>query len=236
MAKKRNTEYTDALGQKVPAKYVLAYDKARDAAAEAICEKWTDMEDKLVALHRWTLGQIAGVVEASKADPAARGIGAGSRGNAQFRSFDGRVVVSLDVQAREEFEPQLIAEAQRLVQEVIAEGQEMIRASGAGGLAVDVAEIAARAFTPRKSGKLDMARVRELTTLRVAHPKWERAMEIIGSAARIVGARRYLRVEVRETPESQPRAILLDMAAAGTIAETQDAADAVRAAKEGGAA
>jgi len=231
MATKRKTHYTDALGQQIPAKYVSAYDRARDAAAEAIRARWEDMERRMVELHRWTVQQVAEVVFASR--DGAREIGGGSRGNAQFRSFDGRVVVSLDVQAREEFEAQLIAEAQRLVLEVIAEGQELIRASGAGGLAVDVAEIAARAFTPRKSGKLDMARVRELTTLKVAHPKWERAMEIIGSAARIVGARRYLRVEVRETPASQPRPIQLDMAAAGTLAETQ----ALRAVtKEGGAA
>lgn len=216
--KKRKTEYIDALGQKVPAKYVGAYDKARDAAAESVAARWIEMERKLVELHKWTTAQVFGVVDASRADAASRTIGEGGRGNAQFRSFDGRIVVSLDVQPREEFEPNLIAEAQRLVQEVIAEGKAAIQSSGAGGLAVDVAEIAARAFTPRKSGRLDMARVRELTTLRVSHPKWERAMEIVGAAARIVGTRRYLRVDVRESPEGKPRPILLDMAAAGTIA------------------
>ncbi len=235
MARKRKTEYIDALGQRVPAKYVGKYDRARDAAADAILERWTDMEARLVALHRWTVGQIEAVVQASAEDPLARGIGAGERGNAQFRSFDGSVVVSLDVQAREEFEPQLIAEAQRLVLEVIQEGSDAIRASGAGGLAVDVAEIARRAFTPRKSGRLDMARVRELTTLQVKHPKWQRAMEIIGSAARIVGSRRYLRVEVRESPEARPRAILLDLAAAGTIAAEEEAADVIRAQAEAAA-
>jgi len=225
--KKRKTTYTDALGQAVPAKYVGAYDKARDAAAEEILARWLDMERRLVALHQWTSRRIDTVVAASRQDAAVREIGAGERGNAQFRSFDSSVVVSLDAQPREEFEPQLIAEAQRLVSEVIAEGQELIRASGAGGLAVDVAEIAARAFTPRKSGKLDMARVRELTTLKVSHPKWERAMEIIGAAARLVGVRRYLRVEHRATPAAKPRPILLDMAAAGTIAEEETARAAV---------
>lgn len=219
MAKKRKQVYVDALGQTVPAKYVGSYDKVRDAAAEAIRARWEQEEARLVALHAWTVEQIDGVIDASRADQGTREIGAGAGGNAQFRSFDGNIVVSLDAQPREEFEPMLIAEAQRLVAEVIREGQEAIRASGAGGLAVDVGQIAERAFTPRKSGKLDMARVRELTTLQVAHPKWQRAMEIIGKASRLIGVRRYLRVEIREAASAKPRPILLDMASAGTLAE-----------------
>jgi hypothetical protein len=234
MAPKRKTTYTDPLGQTIPAKYVGNYDKARDAAAEEIAARWLKMEGVLQDLHTWTVEKVVGVVAASAtalaAEPGAKAIGQGARGNAQFRSFDGNVVVSLDAQAREEFEPQLIAEAQRLVQEVIAEGTAAIRASGAGGLAVDVGQIAERAFTPRKSGRLDMARVRELTTLRVAHPKWEHAMEIISRASRLVGVRRYLRVEVRPGPSSQFRPVQLDMASAGTAAE--EAAIVAAAARE----
>jgi hypothetical protein len=83
---------------------------------------------------------------------------------------------------------------------------------GAQGGDDDLAEIARRAFTPRKSGNLDMQRIRDLRNYTVKHPTGLKACEIISDCERTIGYCRYIRVSVRPDSNAQPKDIPLDIA------------------------
>ena len=201
MAKKEY--YTDPAGEKVPGKYVKAYDKKRDAIAQRIAKRWQDERTRLAKIKAETIADIQALVDAAELETAVS-LG-GAKGNIQFRSFDGSITVISDRQFRTEFDERLTM-AQQLIGEAIAD-------MTADAENADLAEIARRAFEPRKSGNLDMQRIRDLRRYNIKHPKWAQACEIISECERTVGHRDYLRVLVRNAPDAKPEAVVLDIAA-----------------------
>jgi hypothetical protein len=194
--------YTDPAGEKVPAKYVKPYDKLRDHIARQIEKDWQAEQARLAACKLRTVAAIQKLQEAAAAE-AGVDLG-GEKGNLQFRSFDGSITISLDRQYRTEFDERLQF-AQALIKEAVAEMTE-------GTSNADLAEIATKAFTPRKTGNLDMQRIRDLRTYNVSHPKWKQACEIISDCERTVAFRDYIRVAVRTAPDAKPQPITLDIA------------------------
>jgi hypothetical protein len=203
MATRSKGVYTDPKGQAVPAQYVKAYDKLRDAVATKIAKLWSDEQARLVKVKAET-GALIEKLQAAAAEETGVSLG-GEKGNVQFRSFDGNITVASDRQYRTEFDERLRF-AQQLINEAIAELTEKTESA-------DLAEIARRAFEPRKSGNLDMQRIRDLRKYNVKHPKWGQACEIIAECERVVGHRDYIRVTVRTAPDATPAAIVLDIAA-----------------------
>jgi hypothetical protein len=200
---KRAKVYVDPAGLEVPTKYVKAYDKLRDDIARRIERLWRDEQARLVKVKGDTVGLIGKLQEAAAIE-AGVSLG-GEKGNIQFRSFDGNVTVAVDRQFRTEFDERLKF-AQALIMEAIGELTEKSESA-------DLSEIARRAFEPRKSGNLDMQRIRDLRKYNVKHPKWKQACDIIAECERVVGHRDYIRVTVRTAPDSTPEAIVLDIAA-----------------------
>jgi len=193
--------YTDPTGQHVPAKYVPAYDKLRDQIARRIAKSWQDEQVRLAKIKTDTMADIEKLVAAA-AKEAGVSLG-GEKGNLQFRSFDGSITIQNDRQYRTEFDERLQF-AQQLINEAIAELTD--------GSNADLAEIARKAFQPRRTGNLDMQRIRDLRTYNVTHPKWKQACEIIADCERTVAYRDYIRVAVRLAPDAKPQPITLDIA------------------------
>lgn len=200
------TTYTDPQGNEIPAKYVKPYDRERDRIAKRILARWEKAQAMLAKVKADTLADIA-ALQAKAEKTAGVNLG-GKKGNIQFRDFAGRITIGLDIQARTEFDERLNL-AQTLIMEAV---QEM----SADANNADLVEIATKAFQPRKSGKLDMQRVRDLRTYNVRHPKWKKACEIIADCERKIGSREYIRVAVRTAPDANPSPILLDIAAIST--------------------
>ena len=194
--------YTDPSGEKVPAKYVKPYDRLRDQIACQIDKMWQQENERLAKVKLDTIALIEKLKAAAAAEADVPELG-GGKGNIQFRSFDGRITVSLDRQYRTEFDERLQF-AQALIMEAIAEMTE--------GTDADLSEIARRAFQPRKSGNLDMQRIRDLRSYNVKHPKWRQACEIISECERTVAHRDYIRVAVRLADDAKPTPIILDIA------------------------
>jgi hypothetical protein len=194
--------YTDPSGEKVPAKYVKPYDKLRDEIAGKIDKMWQTERDRLAKVKAETIALIEKLKEAAAREANVPELG-GVKGNLQFRSFDGTITVSLDRQYRTEFDERLQF-AQALIMEAIAEMTE--------GTDADISEIARRAFQPRKSGNLDMQRIRDLRSYNVKHAKWRQACEIISECERTVAHRDYIHVTVRTAPDASPENIQLDIA------------------------
>jgi len=191
----------DAQGVAVPVRYIKKYDRERDRIARRIHARFMKAQEHLRTVKRECFADIEKLVQMAEQD-AEVSLG-GVKGNVQFRSFDGSITVSLDMQARTEFDERL-ALAQKLILEAVA---EMTAAANA-----DLAEIARRAFEPRKSGRMDMQRIRDLRNYKVEHPKWRKACEIIGECERLVGTRQYIRVAERRAPDAKPVNITLDIA------------------------
>ncbi len=195
--------YTDPAGDKIPAKYVKPYDRLRDQIANRILAKWQTEEDRLRKIKTETLEMVDRLVTAAAKDAGVKDLG-GKAGNIQFRSFDGTITIAVDAAKKTEFDERL-ALAQQLIMEAVHE-------IAADAKNADLVEIATKAFQPRRSGNLDMQRIRDLRTYRVSHPKWKKACEIISDCERTIGHRRYIRVSVRQTPDASPINITLDIA------------------------
>ena len=201
---KTEKQYVDAIGQVIPAKYVKAYDRKRDATARAILRDWLKAEQMLAEVKERSIQRVRLLQAAAEKEEGVKSLG-GEKGNVQFRSFDGAIMVRYDADSRTEFDERL-ALAQQLIGEAVKE-------LSAGAKNEDLVEIATRAFRPRRTGRLDMQRVRDLCTYNVSHPKWKQAVEIIKKCERQIGTRNYVRVSVREKLDEKPRHIILDIAA-----------------------
>ena len=192
---------TDPQGIKVAVKYIKPYDRERDRIARKIHARWVKAQDMLRMVKRETFRDIEALVKRAEKEAGVQ-LG-GPKGNIQFRSFDGSITIAQDMQAKTEFDERL-ALAQQLILEAVAEITD--------GATADLAEIARKAFEPRKSGRMDMQRIRDLRNYKVDHPKWKRACEIIGECERQIGTRQYVRVTVRKYPDTKPEPISLDIA------------------------
>ena len=204
MPRKAAKHYTDPTGEQVPAKYVKPYDKLRDRTAQRIARLWAAEEKRLRKIKAETVDLILELQDAAAKDAGVKPLG-GKRGNVQFRSFEGLVTVSLDNAKRTEFDERLSL-AQTLIMEAVQEMAE-------GDHNADLVEIATKAFQPRRSGSLDMQRVRDLRTYNVKHPKWRKACEIIAECERTIGHKRYIRVSTRPDRDAAPANIVLDISA-----------------------
>lgn len=195
---------TDPMGMIIPVKYVKAYDRRRDQIARRIAAEFQAEEARLIALKERTLAAVESLRQAAAEAAGMKGLG-GKEGYIQFRSFDGWITIRVDNAKRTEFDERL-GLAQQLIMEAVRELAKDVTSA-------DLVEIATRAFQPRKSGTLDMQRIRDLKSYNVSHPKWKQAIAIINECERCVGHKRYIRVTVRKDLASEPKPITLDIAA-----------------------
>ena len=205
--------YTDVRGDKVAANYLSSYEKLRDKIANRIAKRWAEEQTRLAKIKADTVNDIQTLVEAAEKDNDVS-LG-GEKGNIQFRSFNGNITIISDRQFRTEFDERLKL-AEKLIEEAIAEmtaKAEQLQDQEMKQTVLNLVEIARKAFKPRKSGNLDMQRIRDLRKYQVKHPKWEQACEIISDCERTVGHRDYLRVLVRNAPDAKPEPVVLDIAA-----------------------
>jgi hypothetical protein len=175
----------------------------RDRIANQIARAWAAEETRLAALKERTLELIERLQDAAAKDAGVKDLG-GAQGNVQFRSFDGAITVCLDTAKRTEFDERL-----RIAQELI---MQAVRELADGEHNADLIEIATKAFQPRRSGNLDMQRIRDLKNYKVRHPKWQKAIKIIADCERTIGHRQYVRVSTRDEQTKKPRNIMLDIA------------------------
>lgn len=199
---KTKKEWVDARGEKVPDSRVTKLEKKRERIARRICTRWEKAELLLRRIKIETLQDIEDLQKC--ASDASDAIG-GAKGNTQFRSFDGTIIVSKDIQDIVEYDERRFV-AQRLVLEAAHE-------IAAKNNDKNVVEIVSKFLRPRKSGKLDTQRIRDLLDYKVDHPKWEQGCAIFRDCAHVVDTKLYLRVSRKYTPEAKHVPICLDIAA-----------------------
>ena len=152
-------------------------------------------------------------VRQAAADDAEVKLG-GDKGYLQFRSIDNNVVIRFENVAQVDFDERLSL-AQQLINEAIEELKQKAKATSDKSVYQAVEELAKlgdAAFRPRgKNGKLDRQRVRDIAAVKVDHPKWRKAAEMIRECEQIVGHKSYVRVGKRLAPDAVPIQIVLDI-------------------------
>lgn len=198
MGKKTNV-MTDSLGNEVPAKYVSAYDKARDRTAR-----------RILARFRKSRADLERVVRESVADLEALKGGkerVGAKGNFSAQSFDGLVSVSIRQQYSIRLDERVVR-ARELMLEYV--NGVLDRVSG-----VDVSALrllVEAAFRANAQGYLSTGKVLALMRMEVASERWREAKAILQEALRPVRGKQYLACEVRASTQEDFRSIRLDIA------------------------
>jgi len=207
--------YTDPMGDTVPERHLSKYERLRDRLALRVLKRWIKAQALLEAVKADTIADINKLMEASRKDSSVRELG-GINDNVSFRSFDGNTIISIDMSKQTEYDERRIV-AQRLIMEAVEEMRQEIAGASDHKAKVmryldNLAEVATGAFRPRRGGRLDRQRIRDLKSFKVDHPKWIEAIKILDECERVIGSRLYLRVSHRTDSTKKHQSIPLNIA------------------------
>jgi hypothetical protein len=192
-------EYKNHLGQVIPAKYVPELDKRKDAFANSILKSSLSLSSKLRDFKTDLLIDAESIyykmAEEANIDLTKR------KGNMTICSFDKRIKIEVQVQDRIEFDDNIT-----LAQDKI---NEYLRVK-LTGTDHDIIELINSAFTTSK-GKLDNKRIMSLFSIKIKHPIWIEAMELIRKSIQRNNSKRYIQVRVKDE-EGAYKAIDLSIA------------------------
>lgn len=210
---KKPVKYVNPLGNEVPPESVSKFDKERDRIVRRIHAIYAKAHEQLRTAKVQTDANLD-LIRKLAAKQTGVKLG-GAKGYFQLRSFDGKIVVRFENVPVQEFDERLEL-VQRLVFETIDEctvlGSRDIKDVTQVTAVQDLCRIASDAFRPRgREGKIDCQRVRDLLNIKVGHPKWRQAQDIIRECDRTIGHRAYVRVAVQANPKAKPEPIILDI-------------------------
>lgn len=134
-----------------------------------------------------------------------RGNMEGGKGNRTYLSYDGLFRVTIQVADSIDFGPELqIAKA--LLDECMIEWSADARP--------EIRSIITRAFNTEKEGQVSRADVFMLLRIESEDERWNRAMEAIRAAMRVVSRKEYIRFGMRADAKSEWTSITIDLAKA----------------------
>jgi hypothetical protein len=202
MSKTTNVKkMTNAQGQDVPVKYVPKYDRARDLRARRCLARWQKMRLALEQCYAETAAELADMEFMAAENRTDRKLGV--KGNFQFQSFDGLIQVSRSARYELRFDERLRV-AQQIIEEVIQEKAE--------GVDPDLAELVRGIFRPTSDGLLSQSRVMGLFRLKITHPRWGEAMDLIRASIESRRGKNLLAVRFKPNRDAEWQPVLLDIA------------------------
>lgn len=129
----------------------------------------------------------------------------GVKGNRTYATHDGLMKVQVAVADLITFGPELQA-AKALIDECLVEWTDDGRA--------EIRTIVMRAFKVEKEGQINKAELFSLLRLDIEDARWQRAMEAIHEAIRILGSKQYIRFYERSQPTGRWETITIHLAQA----------------------
>lgn len=134
----------------------------------------------------------------------------GGKGNVTLTSFDGCKKVTVQIQDRITFGPELQI-AKTRIDEVISSWTE--------GANPNLKAIVDRAFQVDKEGQINREALFSLRRLEIDDEGWKQAMQALTDSIRVIGSREYIRFYRRPNPRARWRAVSIDIAAVDAPAE-----------------
>jgi hypothetical protein len=120
-------------------------------------------------------------------------------------TFDGLKKVTVQVADLIAFGSQLQI-AKGLIDECLTEWSAESR--------VEIRAIISRAFNVEKQGQINRAEILMLLRLDIDDERWQRAMEAIRAAMRVIGSKTYVRCYERDSQNEDFRPVTIDLAKA----------------------
>jgi hypothetical protein len=194
---------SDAKGRFTPLETIRPADKLEDETVRKIMGYARTLSDQITRFKEHTFDDL-GAFEALIAQEydAKKG---GAKGNKTFMTYDGLMKVQVQVQDYIDFGPQLqIAKA--LIDECLNEWSADANA--------ELRTIVTRAFNTDRAGKINRAEIFMLLRAGITDPRWQRAMDAIRDAMRVVGSKTYVRCYERASLDDGFRAVTIDLAKA----------------------
>lgn len=191
----------NAKGALIPLSTIPEITLLRDDVICKIVQKAKLMNAELKALKQELFNDIHAFVELSveKYDTKV----GGEKGNLTLVAFDGRFKVQLANHDNLVFDERLQA-AKALIDECLREWTADSRP--------EIKALIDNAFAVDKEGKISIARVFNLRSLKIDNAKWLRAMTAISDAVTIVGSKSYVRIYERNEQTQKYEVISLDIA------------------------
>lgn len=191
----------DAQGRLTPVELIKPQDQLMDDMVRKIVAYGQDLSDQVRRFKEHCFEDVAGFI--AILDQEYNQTRGGKKGNMTFTSYDGCLKVTVQVADNIEFGPELQI-AKELLDECLTEWSADARP--------ELRAIVTRAFNTDKPGQVNRAEIFMLLRLDIEDARWQRAMQAIRDAMRIVGSKSYVRCYRRDTAEAEWQAITIDMA------------------------
>lgn len=191
----------DAAGRLVPLANVKPEDLLEDAVVRELDKLAREATAVLEALKARAFREIGALLELLEQKHGARP--GGPKGNLTLNSYDGSIRVQVAIGDMLTFGPEL-----QVAKGLIDDCLERWAVGGNENLKLIVCD----AFDVGREGKLSVGKILGLRRAAVTDPEWERAMEAISEAIRVVATRRYVRFYRRPAPDKPHAQVPLDLA------------------------
>ncbi|WP_149589801.1 DUF3164 family protein [Tabrizicola flagellatus] len=191
----------DAKGFLVPLAMVRPQDQLQDELVRKIMGYAIALSEQVARFKAHTFDDIGGF-EALLAQEYGATVG-GQKGNKTLMSFDGLFRVQVQVADNIVFGPELQV-AKSLVDECLNEWAE--------GARDEIRAIVTRAFNTDREGQINRSEIFMLLRLEIDDPRWQRAMQAIRDAMRVVGSKTYVRCYRRDRFDAPWQAVSIDLA------------------------
>ncbi|WP_276200388.1 DUF3164 family protein [Chelatococcus sp. XZ-Ab1] len=193
----------DAKGNLVPVDTIKPADKLEDETVRKVMGYAKALSAQISRFKQHTFDDL-GAFEAILAQEYGTSKG-GAKGNKTFTTFDGLMKVQVQVQDNIDFGPQL-QHAKELIDECLMEWSADSRP--------EIRAIVTRAFNTDKAGQINRAEIFMLLRLDIEDERWQRAMEAIRDAMRVIGSKTYVRCYERDRHDAEWRPVTIDLARA----------------------
>ena len=193
----------NAQGDLRPTELVKPQDKLQDQTVRGIIGYALALSDEVSRFKAHTFEDIS-AFEAILAGQYDATVG-GKKGNKTLMSYDGLFKVQVQVADLIDFGPELQI-AKTLVDECLTEWAADARP--------EIRDIVTRAFNTDKAGQINRSEIFMLLRLEIEDERWQRAMQAIKDAIRVVGSKSYVRCYQRAALDAAWKAIQIDLAKA----------------------
>lgn len=194
---------SNAKGGFDPIETVKATDQLMDEVVRKVVGFAGPLSDQIARFKQHTFDDVDRYVELLAQDFGAK-VG-GKKGNIQLLSYDGLMKVQIAVADNVVFGPELQI-AKQLFDECVTEWSADSHAH--------IRALISRAFNTDKAGLVNRAELLSLTRVEIDDERWNRAVDAIREAQRVIGSKRYMRVYTRPHVDAAWTPIVLDVAGA----------------------
>lgn len=193
----------DGAGGLIPVDLVKPQHLLQDEMVRKIMGYGIALSAQVARFKEHTFDDI-GAFEALLAQEYGTTVG-GKKGNKTLMTHDGLYKVEVQVADRIDFGPELQT-AKGLIDECLNEWAADARA--------EIRAIVTRAFNTDKAGQINRSEIFMLLRLDIADGRWQRAMQAIRDAMRVVGSKTYVRLYHRPRFDAAWEAVTIDLARA----------------------